>query len=219
MLGEQSRWRMFTFIRHARRPVTRDEAADSIGISRKLAAFHLDKMVDAGLLRASYAAVQGTPKVGRRPKVYEPVGIDVSVSIPVRQYLLLADLLLDAVLNESEDESGRDAAIRTAHQRGAKLGRSRREEVPLPLGGASVLAYCQSVLVEEGYEPTAQGPRELHLHNCPFHPLMAKAPDLVCGINHAFLTGYLAGLNVHGIEAQPAPTPGECCVRIVGALE
>ena len=34
-------------------------------------------------------------------------------------------------------------------------------------------------------------PDPLRLRNCPFHPLAAKAPDLVCGINHAFLSGLL----------------------------
>ncbi|WP_318216156.1 hypothetical protein [Streptomyces sp. SCL15-6] len=62
-----------TFIRRAGRAVTRDEAAAGFGISRKLAAFHLDELVDAGLLRARYEAPDGIRKVGRRPKVCEPI--------------------------------------------------------------------------------------------------------------------------------------------------
>jgi predicted ArsR family transcriptional regulator len=57
-------------------------------------------------------------------------------------------------------------------------------------------------------------PTRLRLRNCPFHPLAAKAPDLVCGMNHAFLSGYLGGLEVSGVRAVPAPEPGECCVRL-----
>jgi len=31
------------------------------------------------------------------------------------------------------------------------------------------------------------------VRNCPFHLLSANARDLVCGINHAYLTGFLEG--------------------------
>ena len=51
-LSDDTRRGMYVFIRAARQPVTRDEAAASVGISRKLAAFHLDKLVDAGLRHA-----------------------------------------------------------------------------------------------------------------------------------------------------------------------
>ena len=48
-LDDEFRRGMYAFIRKARRPVTREEAAASVGISRKLAAFHLDKLVEADL--------------------------------------------------------------------------------------------------------------------------------------------------------------------------
>src|SRR5581483_3780454 len=85
VLVEESRRRMFAFIRGAGHPVTRDEAAASVGISRKLAAFHLDKLVDAGLLRARYGAPGAQRRVGRQPKVYEPTDAQISVTIPERR--------------------------------------------------------------------------------------------------------------------------------------
>ncbi|WAL75592.1 hypothetical protein OU787_31120 [Kitasatospora sp. YST-16] len=100
VLGEESRRRMFAFIRRAGHPVTRDEAAASVGISRKLAAFHLDKLVAAGLLRARYGAPGAQRRVGRQPKVYEPTDAQIAVTIPERRHELLADLLLAGVLGE-----------------------------------------------------------------------------------------------------------------------
>src|SRR3954449_7467373 len=96
----EDRWRrgMFDFIRRQRRPVTRDEAAAAVGISRKLAAFHLDKLVDAGVLRAHYGQTTGIRKAGRAPKVYQPVETYISISLPPRHHDLLAGILLDAVL-------------------------------------------------------------------------------------------------------------------------
>ncbi|HET9143286.1 MAG TPA: transcriptional regulator, partial [Actinophytocola sp.] len=117
---------MYAFIRRVRRPVTRDEAAAAVGISRKLAAFHLDKLVDAGLLRARFESVGGLRKVGRTPKVYEPTEIDIRVNIPERQHEVLADVLLDAVLTESAGETARDAALRVAARRGEEEGARER---------------------------------------------------------------------------------------------
>src|SRR5258708_6356587 len=113
---------MYDFIRAARHPVTRDEAAAAVGISRKLAAFHLDKLVDAGLLVAGFAAVGGVRRVGRTPKAYQPADREFRVSIPQRQHDLLAGILLDAVLTEGRREDARQAATRVAGEHGVALG-------------------------------------------------------------------------------------------------
>ncbi|MFH7341158.1 helix-turn-helix transcriptional regulator [Streptomyces sp. KHY 26] len=215
VLSEDSRRRMFAFIRRAGHAVTRDEAAANVGISRKLAAFHLDKLVDAGLLRARYETPGGIRKVGRRPKVYEPTDAQITVSIPDRRHELLADLLLEAVLTEGADENAVQSAMRTAGRRGRQLGEAAREETrPGRLGPERGLTACEALLEMYGYEPVREAPTRLRLRNCPFHPLAVKAPDLVCGMNQAFLGGYLTGLEVNGIQAVLAPEPGECCVRL-----
>jgi predicted ArsR family transcriptional regulator len=53
----------------------------------------------------------------------------------------------------------------------------------------------------------------VELHNCPFHPLAAQAPELVCGINHAFLAGMLAGLGADVIDAQLRPRTVSAALR------
>ncbi|GDY59954.1 hypothetical protein SVIO_105770 [Streptomyces violaceusniger] len=159
VLSEDSRRRMFVFIRRAGRAVTRDEAAASVGISRKLAAFHLDKLVDAGLLHARYETPGGMRKVGRRPKVYEPTDAQITVSIPERRHELLADLLLDAVLTEGADENAAQAAVRTAEQRGRRMGETARDETrPGRLGPERGLTVCERLLDEYGYEPVREAP-------------------------------------------------------------
>lgn len=209
MLDDELRQGMYTFIRAARRPVTRDEAAAAVGISRKLAAFHLDKLVDAGVLRADYQ--QGTRKVGRAPKVYQPVETDIAVSLPPRQHDLLADILLDAVL---ADDS-RDAALRVARERGKDLGAAERSQArPGRLGAERSLTLAATALQRNGFEPDRTSPACVRLHTCPFHPLSARAPEMVCGINHAFLTGLLDGLNTKTVHAVLDPQAGECCVEI-----
>ncbi|WP_205315243.1 helix-turn-helix transcriptional regulator [Nonomuraea lactucae] len=215
VLGEGTRRQIFAFIRRAHRPVTREEAAAGVGISRKLAAFHLDKLVDAGLLRARYVAPTGLRKVGRQPKLYEPTDSPIQVSIPDRRHELLAGLLLQAVLTEGDNETAANAAVRTARQHGHELGGQDRARLrPGRLGAERGLTLCEHMLNQHGFEPTREALDQLRLRNCPFHPLAAQAPDLVCGMNHAFLTGYLQGLQATTVQAVLASRPGECCVQL-----
>ncbi len=53
-LGSQVRRRLYEFVSDAGRAIGRDEASASVGISRSLAAYHLDKLVERGLLEASF---------------------------------------------------------------------------------------------------------------------------------------------------------------------
>ncbi|MEU3933792.1 hypothetical protein AB0E85_17385 [Streptomyces sp. NPDC029044] len=91
---------------------------------------------------------------------------------------------------------------------------ARHETRPGRLGPERGLTACERLLDQYGYEPERVTPTRPRLRNCPFHPLATKAPDLVCGMNHAFLSGYLGGLDVNGVRAVLAPEPGECCVRL-----
>jgi predicted ArsR family transcriptional regulator len=219
VLGEGLRRRMYAFIRHARHPVSRDEAAASVGISRKLAAFHLDKLVAAGLLRARYESPGGIRRVGRRPKVYEPTSGQIRVSIPERRPDILAEILIDAVRTERPGEDARTAALRTARTRGEELGRAERVSArPGRLGPERSLTLSHGILERHGFEPHRDSATRLCLLNCPFHPLAARSPELVCGINHAFLDGFLDGLEATGIDAVLAPRPGMCCVELRPAV-
>ncbi len=219
-LDDELRRGMYWFIRRMRRPVTRDEAAAEVGISRKLAAFHLDKLVDAGLLRAHYEAAGGIRRVGRAPKVYEPADTDIEINIPQRRYRVLAEILMGAVLTEGGDESARDAALRVAADRGEELGEAERTRLrPGRLGVERTLTLLETTLAEYGFEPSRDTPACMRLRNCPFHPLAAAAPELVCGLNQAFLSGVLTGLDAGGVRAVLEPRAGECCVELRAAAD
>ncbi len=215
VLDDESRRAMYSFIRAMHRPVTREEAASSTGISRRLAGFHLDKLVDAGLLVVRNQPAPPVRKVGRRPKVYEPTVDEVSVTIPGRQHRLLAEILLDAVLDERNDETARQAALRAAGRHGAVVGDSVHTQLrPGRLGLERALTTAASVLDGLGFEPTRESADCVRLRNCPFHPLAAKAPDLVCEVNRAFLAGLLDGLHATTVRADLRPREGDCCVEL-----
>ena len=227
LLAERGRRDLYEFVRRANGPVTRDEAAASTGISRRLAAFHLDKLVHAGLLRAH----TGRPAsgVGRRPKVYEPEPVELAVSVPTRQYGMLAELLVDAVTATSTPDHPSDeprpagevvaaAARDRARERGRTAGTSARGQArPGRLGPERALTLAQSVLESCGYEPVRTAPREVVMRNCPFSRLADRSRELVCGINHAFCSGIVAGLDAAAVDARLEPSDGMCCVRLTGS--
>jgi predicted ArsR family transcriptional regulator len=214
-LEDDLRHGMYAFIRTARHPVTREQAAQAVGISRKLAAFHLDRLVTAGLLRSDYEPVGGLRKVGRTPKVYSAVDADIRINIPERQHDVLATILIDAVLTERRDETAQQAVMRTAHERGRAVAATERaQRRPGRLGAERALTLSEGLLKRHGYEPDRVSPVCVRLRNCPFHPVAGQSPELVCGLNHAFLTGFLDGLDAPMLEAVLEPRTGECCVEL-----
>ncbi len=213
-LDDRLRSALYAFVRRARRPVTREEAAEAAGISRKLAAFHLDKLVAVGLLTADVDP--STPRrIGRAPKTYQPVRAAVEVSVPPRAHADLATILSDAVLSQRGAESGADAARRVAAEAGHDAGAGvDRRNAKGRLGLERALGLVSSVLDERGYEPYQAGPSCVRLRNCPFHPIAQRSPELVCGLNRAFLAALLGGLQADPLEAVLAPATDECCVQI-----
>jgi predicted ArsR family transcriptional regulator len=215
-LDDDLRRRMYLFIRRQGRPVSRDEAADHVGISRKLAAFHLDKLVERGLLTAHYARLpgRGGRGAGRSSKLYEPSDLEVDVSIPERRYDIVGEIML-AALTEDSKEPPREVARRIARDRGHAIGEEVKAELRLrPPGSERALAVAEETLAGYGYEPYRVDDETISLRNCPFHDLSRRAPELVCGLNREFIDGLLRGLGNDSVEAVLEPTPGECCVKL-----
>jgi predicted ArsR family transcriptional regulator len=214
-LDDDVRRALFEHVRAAHRPITREDAAAAVGVSRNLAAFHLDKLVAVGLLSARYQAASEPRRVGRAPKVYEPAAADVTVSFPARRPAVLAGILVDALVSQRAGERGDQAAVRIARSYGERVGAAEHERLrPGRLGAERALGLATILTERYGFEPCRSADGVVRLRNCPFHPLAKQAPDLVCAINHQFLTGVLGGLHARGVEARLDPRPGECCVEL-----
>jgi predicted ArsR family transcriptional regulator len=223
LLADELRQRLYRFVASQPGPVTRDQAAEAVGISRKLAAFHLDKLVSAGLLEATTPdPASRRPGPGRAPKAYQPAATEVAVSIPERRYDLLGDVLVQAIVADGPASTARLAAHQLARDRGQALGERVRAERRLGrLGPERALTVVGELLAACGYAPARDPARlQLMLRNCPFQQLARRAPELVCGLNHQFLAGLLAGLRSRRVDAvlQPdaAADPTRCCVLLQG---
>src|ERR1700726_908497 len=147
-LDDPVRRGLYEVVRERAEPVGREEAAAGAGVGRALAVYHLDKLVEAGLLTASYRRPPGRngPGAGRPAKVYARSRGEFMVTVPAREYELAAGLLVQAV---TADRSGQAAA---ALQAAAwKLGADLAERHQAGQDGPR--AALQSVLSEYGYEP------------------------------------------------------------------
>ena len=213
-LQEPVRRSLYRFVAAQRKDVSRDEAARGVGVQRALAAFHLDKLVEAGLLDATFRRLSGRtgPGAGRPAKLYRRSSSDHAVSLPPRTYDLAARVLAQAV-EESGDGPARDSVTEVGRRFGRELG----EQVAGDLGGRAGRAKRMGALAQAleryGYEPRQDG-RALRLGNCPFHTLSESHRDLVCGMNLSLLSGVLDGMAGGDLEARPDPRPGECCVTL-----
>jgi predicted ArsR family transcriptional regulator len=216
-LHDAGRRRLYEVVRDAGHPVSREEAAEAAGISRSLAAFHLDKLVERGLLTFTYARPEGRtgPGAGRPAKVYSPSDSEISVTIPERRYDVIGRLLVDAILADDGGRERVEVAEAVAMREGSEVGKEARRERGLRRPGAErALATASEVLRDRGYEPYAGPDGSLRLRSCPFHTLARRSPEVVCRMNRAFIEGIVRGLGNGSLQAALEPTPGECCVII-----
>jgi predicted ArsR family transcriptional regulator len=216
-LEDKLRRRLYLLVRSKGRPVNRDEAASAVGISRKLAAFHLDKLVVRGLLTHSYARPpgRGGRGAGRTAKYYEPSERQIDVTIPERRYDLLGSVLLRALRSGHENERGEDAARRAAAETGMDIGRAERRRLGIVRPGPErAMAVATRVLEETGYEPYRGEDGEARLRSCPFHELAEQDRDLVCSMNECLVEGVVRGLGNDTVRVMLDPVPGQCCVTL-----
>ncbi|MEU7942701.1 helix-turn-helix transcriptional regulator [Microbispora bryophytorum] len=201
VLGDPVRRALYRFVAEQGRDVSRNEAAEAAGVQRTLAAHHLDKLVEAGLLESGFKRLSGKagPGGGRPAKVYRRVREERTVSLPPRDYRTLALVLAETVDLLGGEEKAEEAARRT----GERLAAGEAADLP-------------EVLRARGYEPYEEDGR-VRLRNCPFHVLAESHPLLVCSMNLALCEGMLAGLGETGVAATLDPRPGECCVAFTSA--
>lgn len=212
-LEEPVRRSLYFYVAYRQRDVSRDEAAQAVGISRALAGFHLDRLVAEGLLETSFRRLSGRtgPGAGRPAKLYRRSAIELEVSLPQRSYKLAGRILATAM--ESTAPGATERLAPTARSIGEEIGRDARARSGPRPGKKRLVAGTMAALAANGYEPEQQG-GEIRLRNCPFHYLASEHRQLVCGMNLALIEGVVAGVDVPGVEPRLDPKPGMCCVAL-----
>jgi predicted ArsR family transcriptional regulator len=213
-LQDQMRRSLYLYVASRTEEVSREEAAEAIGIQRQLAAFHLDKLVEAGLLETSFRRLSGKtgPGAGRPAKLYRRSSAEHLVSLPPRQYDLAADLLARAV-EEAGDRPARDTLSEVASRFGRRLGEELRARLGPRASQERRMAALAESLDRFGYEPKREG-GAVRLGNCPFHSLAEGHRELVCGMNLNLVRGVVDGMGADDLRPCLDPKPGQCCVAV-----
>ncbi|MFD3698849.1 helix-turn-helix transcriptional regulator [Streptomyces sp. NPDC058646] len=240
VLQDPVRRRLYEYVAAQGREVGRNEAAEAAGVARTLAAHHLDRLTEAGLLEVGSRRLTGRsgPGAGRPAKVYTRARAERSVSLPARDYRTAAELLAEAA-----EVAGLDAGLRAAARRRGEALRGSA----VPCGG---LDEAMEMLAARGYEPHLEGAEGVEgaagaedsecdegdeggeglqgaggaegeagaaagvvrMRNCPFHAVAERFPPLVCGMNLALLEGLFGADGP--VRARMDARPGECCVVV-----
>lgn len=215
-LAEPARRALYGFVVAQSEPVSREQAAVGAGVARHVAKFHLDKLVDDGLLDFEYRRPpeRRGPGAGRPAKVYRRSQREISVSLPERRYQFAGQILAQAVTDAEHHAVPVAVALRrTARRAGRALGETARRQAGARRTPAALRDAAVHILAECGYEPRSD-PQGINLVNCPFHSLAQDYTDLVCGVNLDIIEGLLEGLEQATLEARLEPGPGRCCVRL-----
>jgi predicted ArsR family transcriptional regulator len=204
-LADPLRRALYRFVAEQPGAVSRDQAAEGVEVPRHTAKFHLDRLVDEGLLVAEFRRLTGRtgPGAGRPAKLYRRARKEVSVTLPSRRYDLAAQVLADAVGRamggQPIAEALDDAAVAAARSTVASY-----DAVP----------SISEALSRLGYEPRDEG--AIRLGNCPYDRLAADHPELICSVNERFVTSLCSAIGRDDVVTRTGtgPTPKGCCVRV-----
>lgn len=208
-LSDDTRRALYEYVVGRPEPVSREEAATALGLRPHKANFHLDRLVDEGLLEVEYRRLTGRtgPGAGRPSKLYRRADREFALSLPPRRYDLVGDILAASVTRAGAGEPLADALRESARDEGLATGRAAAPE-----DGAGI-EDLTTTLAGQGYEPS-EADGVVELLNCPFDALADKHRALVCGLNVSYVQGVADGLGCVGAQARLEPREGRCCVRV-----
>jgi predicted ArsR family transcriptional regulator len=209
LLDDETRNAIYQFVVGRRTLVSRDAVAERLRIKRGTAVFHLDKLVAAGLLRATFQRAPDA-RSGRPSKLYGRALSALDVTLPARRYSLIGEVLLRA-FDKQEPSRARNVIREAATDAGIELGKgfavTDQEQ-----DSAQRLRKC---LETNGYEPYTTETGDVELANCPFHSLAQQFTEQVCDMNLALIEGMVAGAGAIGIQAELTSHQDRCCVRLL----
>jgi predicted ArsR family transcriptional regulator len=209
-LADDTRYRLFRYLRLSGRPVPVRELATRLGLHANTIRPHLRRLVDAGLVASETR--RGPSAVGRPQTVYTAVAMDNAEG---RDYRLLADILA-TLMTGTRARTGAEALAR---EWGDYL-MTRHAPPPGARRPGPNLAALREALAEAGFDPRfrRKGNRsvEIALRGCPFRDLLDEHRDLVCTVHRGLLEGMLEGSRprLHLRSFEPLADRGSVC-RVV----
>jgi predicted ArsR family transcriptional regulator len=218
-LNEPNRRALYDYVVDQRGWVSREQAAAALGLQRGIAAHHLDRLADDGLLEFEFRRLNDRrgPGAGRPAKVYRRAASELGLSLPPRDYELAGSMLADAAERSRRDGTPIDESLEhAAREAGRALADEVTQEPTTATNTDERRARVVAALRRRGFEPETRPDGVTVLHNCPFHRLAQSHTELVCGMNLCMLDSFLAEVDGLDLRAELEPEDGYCCVRLHG---
>jgi predicted ArsR family transcriptional regulator len=201
--------------------LTAAEVGQRLGLHVTSARFHLEQLVAAGVVTASFHR-HGT---GRPHKRYAALPDRAGAAAPEDAYRMLAQLLTEALSpREGGALSPEDAGSRWAREHVRALGGTGDAPLPQAQTAGQWLAkvgHVLDLLESWGYEPSLRTSdhgrtAEVALARCPFLDLAEAHTEVVCAAHRGLLQG---ALHVFGepdaeVRLQPFALPGVCIAHL-----
>lgn len=193
-LGDPTRRKVFFAVREAAGAQTKDDVAEHVGIDRRLAGFHLDKLVEQGFLDADFRKRQkGGPGAGRPPKVYQLAATEAAVTLPERHYEILAQLLLEAMNSPGDPD---EQLERVGFAFGQSLAHDQIERGESVFTPTQAIAEVVRILTRFGFSAQADengaAKPTIMACSCPFEEMAFHDPARVCGLDRSIWRGVLS---------------------------
>lgn len=204
-LADDTRYRLYRYLRLAGRAVAIRELATRLSLHPNTLRPHLRRLEEVGLVASEPARREAG--VGRPHVLY--TAIDVAAR-EGRDYRLLSDILAGLLSTTRQ----RDRATELAREWGSYLiGRA----APKPGARLAALAVLQEAMAEAGFDPRfrRRGATrvEIALRDCPFRELLDEHRELVCAVHRGLLEGML-GASRPALELasfEPLADRGQVC--------
>jgi predicted ArsR family transcriptional regulator len=187
-LADDTRYRLYRYLRLSGRAVPVRELATSLGLHENTVRPHLRRLIDVGLVTAETRRTASA--VGRPQTLYAAVGRPGGRE--GRDYRLLADILATLATGSRAVK----AAEGLAREWGDYLMTTRTPPPGARRPGPD-LAALQEAMAEAGFDPRFRrrggGTVEIALRTCPFRDLLDEHRELACTIHRGLLEGMLEG--------------------------
>jgi predicted ArsR family transcriptional regulator len=196
VLGDNTRYAIYLELARSTRPLTTAEIADTINLHPNTVRPHLERMRDVGLVEVA-AVARG--EIGRPQHRYS-LALDapsLGLEPPVMPVLARMVLAMAARLGAGPDDA-----------RAVGVEEGRRRSAPYVSAPSSLEALVSDLdrlgfdpVVSDAYATDASGDRVVDpdtavvaFANCPFGDLADQHADLVCGLHHGMVAGFVAGM-------------------------
>lgn len=188
-LADDTRFRLFRYLRLSGRPVSVRELSTRLGLHPNTLRPHLRRLEEVGLVTRDSGRAAG---VGRPQTLYSASGDREQDDRG--DYRLLTEILCGLVRGKRAIERAETLARDWGHF----LITQDRPKPGAPAAPRRNLAILQEAMAKAGFDPrfrrVDKGAVDITLRDCPARDLLDEHRDLVCALHRGLLEGMLGGV-------------------------